>query len=46
MMWTMPSAASRLDRITVDPEINHGKPSIRGMRIPVQTLFELLVLQG
>lgn len=42
MMWTMPSAASRLDRITVDPEINHGKPSIRGMRIPVQTLFELL----
>jgi uncharacterized protein (DUF433 family) len=42
IMWTMPSGASRLDRITVDPEINHGKPSIRGMRIPVQTLFELL----
>jgi len=38
----MSFAVSRLDRITVDPTINHGKPSIRGMRIPVQTLFELL----
>lgn len=38
----MSASASRLDRITVDPAINHGKPSIRGMRIPVQTLSELL----
>ena len=38
----MSFAVGRLDRITVDPTINHGKPSIRGMRIPVQTLFELL----
>lgn len=38
----MAAAASHLDRITVDPAINHGKPSIRGMRIPIQTLFELL----
>ena len=33
---------SRLDRITVDPAICHGKPTIRGMRMPVQTILELL----
>ena len=31
---------SRLDRITVDPAICHGKPTIRGMRMPVQTILE------
>jgi uncharacterized protein (DUF433 family) len=31
-----------LDRITVDPEICHGKPCIRGLRYPVETLLELL----
>lgn len=36
------ASAGRLDRITVDPAIKHGKPSIRGMRILVQTLFDLL----
>jgi uncharacterized protein (DUF433 family) len=31
-----------LERITVDPEICHGKPCIRGMRYPVETLLELM----
>ncbi|HKV84732.1 MAG TPA: DUF433 domain-containing protein [Ktedonobacterales bacterium] len=34
--------ATLLDRITMDPEINHGKPTIRGLRYPVETLLELL----
>ena len=33
---------TRLDRITRDPEICHGKPVIRGMRHPVENLLELL----
>ena len=31
-----------LDRITIDPEICHGKPCIRGLRYPVENLIELL----
>ncbi|MCW5933088.1 MAG: DUF433 domain-containing protein [Fimbriimonadia bacterium] len=31
-----------LKRITIDPQINHGKPAIRGMRYPVETLLELM----
>lgn len=31
-----------LARITIDPEVCHGKPVIRGLRYPVQTLLELL----
>ncbi|MGI9080189.1 MAG: DUF433 domain-containing protein [Acidimicrobiales bacterium] len=33
---------SRLDRITSDPTICHGQPTIRGLRYPVETLLELL----
>ncbi|WP_405167567.1 DUF433 domain-containing protein [Nocardia sp. NBC_01499] len=33
---------SRLDRITADPTICHGKPVVRGMRYPVEMLLELL----
>lgn len=33
---------SRLDRITIDPSICHGQPTIRGMRYPVVNLLELL----
>lgn len=33
---------SLLERITTDPEICHGKPVVRGLRYPVQTLLELL----
>ncbi len=31
-----------LDRITIDPDICHGKPCIRGLRYPVEVLLELL----
>ena len=31
-----------LDRITIDPEICHGKPCIRGLRYPVELILELL----
>ena len=29
-------------RITLDPEICHGKPSIRGMRWPVEIILDML----
>lgn len=29
-------------RITINPNICHGKPCIRGLRYPVQTVLELL----
>ncbi len=31
-----------LERITTDPGICHGKPTIRGLRYPVETILELL----
>ena len=31
-----------LERITIDPEICHGKPCVRGLRYPVETLLEML----
>jgi uncharacterized protein (DUF433 family) len=31
-----------LSRITVDPNICHGKPSVRGLRYPVEFLLELM----
>lgn len=33
---------SLLQRITIDPEICHGKPCVRGLRYPVEFLLELL----
>lgn len=33
---------SNLERITIDPEICHGKPCIRGMRWPVEVIIDLL----
>jgi len=30
------------ERITIDPTICHGKPTIRGLRYPVETILELL----
>jgi uncharacterized protein (DUF433 family) len=38
----MTVTASRLDRIAVDPQIVHGKPRIRGTRVTVQVVLELL----
>jgi uncharacterized protein (DUF433 family) len=32
-----------LDRITIDPEICHGKPCIRGMRWPVEVVLDLML---
>jgi uncharacterized protein (DUF433 family) len=31
-----------LQRITLDPNICHGKPCIRGLRYPVELILELL----
>ena len=31
-----------LDRITIDPEICHGKPCIRGLRYPAEAILQLL----
>jgi uncharacterized protein (DUF433 family) len=33
---------SLLKRITISPDICYGKPCIRGMRYPVETILELL----
>ena len=33
---------SYLNRITIDPAVCHGKPCVRGLRYPVETLLELL----
>jgi uncharacterized protein (DUF433 family) len=33
---------TRLDRITADPAVVHGKPAVRGTRITVQVILELL----
>ena len=32
-----------LSRITIDPEICHGKPAIRHLRYPVEAMLEYLV---
>ena len=32
-----------LKRITIDPDICHGKPTIRGLRYPVDNMLELMV---
>lgn len=33
---------SLIERITIDPEVCHGKPTIRGLRYPVENMLELL----
>jgi uncharacterized protein (DUF433 family) len=33
---------NRQDRITINPEICHGKPVIRGLRYPVENVLEWL----
>lgn len=33
---------SRLERITTDPSVCHGQPTVRGLRYPVAMLLELL----
>jgi len=36
------SAPVLLSRITIDPQLCHGKPCVRGLRYPVEFLLELL----
>lgn len=31
-----------LERITIDPDVCHGKPCVRGLRYPVEMILELL----
>ena len=31
-----------LSRITIDPDLCHGKPCVRGLRYPVESLLEML----
>ena len=32
-----------LDRITIDVNICHGKPTIRGLRYPVEMILEVFI---
>lgn len=34
--------STQLSRITIDPNICHGKPVIRGLRYPVEAMLEYL----
>ncbi len=36
------AASGLLSRITVDAEVCHGKPCIRGLRYPVEAILEYL----
>lgn len=36
------SSENLLKRITISPDICHGKPCVRGLRYPVEFLLELL----
>ena len=31
-----------INRITINPNVCHGKPTIRGLRYPVESMLELL----
>jgi len=35
-------SSALLKRITLNPEINHGQPTVRGLRYPVRVILELL----
>ncbi len=41
-MTQLPPIEDLLSRITIDPDICHGKPCIRGLRSPVEVMLELL----
>jgi uncharacterized protein (DUF433 family) len=38
----MGDSPNPLDRIVIDPAVCHGKPTIRGLRYPVEMILELL----
>jgi uncharacterized protein (DUF433 family) len=39
---TTPTVQELLQRITINPEVCHGKPVIRNLRYPVESMLELL----
>ena len=41
-METIETSSDLLRRITINPDICHGKPSIRGLRYPVESMLEYL----
>lgn len=42
MPLTTNDPGTLLGRITIDPHICHGKPTIRGLRYPVESMLEYL----
>lgn len=40
--WRYRERVTRLDRITTDPAVCHGQPTIRGLRYTVESVLELL----
>ena len=42
MNFKIQSMKANLERITINPEICHGKPCIRNMRWPVEVVLDLL----
>lgn len=40
--WQYREGVTRLDRITTDPAVCHGQPTIRGLRYTVESVLELL----
>ena len=42
MSFSEQSPDTLLSRITIDPEVCHGKPVIRGLRYPVESILEYL----
>ena len=42
MATTDRNGASLLTRITIDPCVCHGKPVVRGLRYPVESILEYL----
>lgn len=42
MTLTVGNTTTLLNRITLDPSICHGKPTIRGLRYPVEAILEYL----
>jgi uncharacterized protein (DUF433 family) len=42
LSWRYRERVSRLERITSDPAVCHGQPTIRGRRYTVESILELL----
>jgi len=40
--WTRFDMENQFGRITMDPAVCHGKPTVRGLRYPVEMVLDLL----